>query len=246
MGGLKHKRVIFALAGATVGVLLMMGASCSLTDLLGGVKELGDKAAQKTFLEDAAEEFGKQESFKMVASGTTDENGETVDMSMTMKVNGDDFSMDITSGETTMGVIELGDYSYISFGGGWAKMNKTDSDDITGEFSSMKTEMTDEMFTYEDSDWDNENIKYEGIEEVDGVKCHKFSENMDGESGYLWIDAKTKLMKKYQSTSDNMTGTVTYEDVTIEAPADYEDLTNLSEEEKATKLFEIMFGGTTE
>lgn len=222
-------------------LLLCVGGGIGAYLLFFNTKELGSVEDQKAFIQDAEKALTEKDAYAAKAEGT-DSSGKA--LTAEIKVSGDDYSMSMEQSGQKMEFVILGDYVYMSFGGKWAKMDKSSGDSYTSEFSDIKEEFSGNMYDIEDSDWDEENIKYEGIEEVDGIKCHKFSMKTTDMDGYLWIDTKTKLAHKATSdqNGEKMTIVFSYSDVKVKAPSDYEDLTGLSEEEAGMKLLEIMGG----
>ncbi len=232
MKGTKTKKALLLL-GSLFTVLSMVGCS-----LLGGVSELSDESAQKDFLKEASEEFGKQEAYKMELQGKILGDAES---KATLKVKGDDMEMVMEAEGQEIGMINLGDYSYMKIGDSkWIKMKKEDASQA-GASSLNPEDLEEEMFQYDEEEW-GDKVKYEGLEEVDGVKCHKYSRKDGDNVDYVWFDGKTKLMKKYEREGEG-SATMTYDDVTIEEPSDYEDLTDMSDEEKGKKMPELMGGG---
>lgn len=231
---MRVKRITLLLAGALFTFLFTVGLSCSL---LGGVSELGDIDEQKKFIEEVAAEYEELDSFSMTGSAVIE--GE--DMDMTFKVAGDDMEIKMSSDTYSMNIVVLGDYSYFGTEDTMLKMKNEDAEDYTSEFTGIEDQFTEEVFNFEDTDWDEDRIKYEGLEDVDGVTCHKFSTTEDGETSYIWFDAKKKLMVKVEGTMDGeeMSVVFSYDDVTVEEPENAEDISNLSEEEQAMKLMEV-------
>ena len=236
-----NKKVLVIFLGLGLLTLCAIAAGVAAYFLIFQEKELGSLADQKKFFTDAEEAMNNQDEFEITMSG--EENGEAV--SYSIKNKDDDSSVELKSSAFTMSFISLGDYVYLSFGGDWAKVNKSAGETYTSEFSGMKGEITGDLFEATDEDWDSDVIKYIGMEEVDGDNCHKFSHTEDGTTGYMWIDAGSKLIKKIESDEGGTTQSANfkYDNIEIKAPEDFQDLTNLSDEDANMKLYEIMGGG---
>lgn len=239
MGG--SKKLILVGGAFLLLLFLCIGGAVASYFLFFSSKELGSVEDQKSFISEAEAVLTDEKEYSVKVTGT-DSSGN--DISAEVSISGDDYSMSMKQSGQTMEFVIIGDDTYMSFGSGWVKMKKDGGDAYTSEFTDVKDEFSGNIYDIDDSDWDNENIKYEGIEEVDGKKCHKFSMKTTDMDGYLWIDTKTKLPHK--ATSDNNGESVTmifnYSDVKVEAPSEYEDLTELSEEEAGLKLLQMMGG----
>lgn len=247
MKKLKEKKILPLLVLA-LSVPLLVGLSCSIIDAItGAVSELKDTDAQKTFLDEASEEFSKQEAVKMEGSSTSKDGDKEVKTELSMKLKGDDMEMNIKQDGEEMGVVVKGEYVYLGMGGKWVKMKKEGSEDYTKEFENLREDMEEEWSDTSDEDWDSGDVAYEGVEEVDGVKCHKYKFTDDGNVTYVYIGGKDKLLRKFETEGDE-TGavTVSYDDVEINEPSGAEDLTNLSEEDAAMKMMELFLGSSGE
>lgn len=248
MGRLNNKKVLLPIVGAAFAVLLLVGCSCNPTEWFGP-KELETVEDQKKFMDESADAMKEQDSYKMEGSMTVEENGEEMTTKMKMVFSGEDYESVIEMDEMTIGSIALGEDMYIAYGDTWVKMTKDQADE--GNYSqedTSKEDLEEDMYDYDDEDWEGEgeDIKYEGIEEVDGVQCYKFSsKDENGNTGYMWIGASDKLIRKVEMLEGEQTGTIifTYDDVSVSAPDDYEDYTDLSDEELAGKMMELIMGG---
>jgi len=227
----------------SIFLFLPVIVGCSVLDsLTGKATKLANTDEQKQFAKAAEEEFGKQTEYKI--AGTIKAKNDS-EMTILMEMKGDDYEMQMTSSEQDMGVVSLGTFEYLGVSGKWVKMKKEDSSDYTQSFEGLKDDFDNDFLDDKDQDWEKENIKYEGLEEIDGTQCHKFyNKDKNGNVGYVWIGAKDKLLRKIQMTEGDSTGTITvsYKNIEINPPEQFDDLTSLSQEEQANKILEL-FGG---
>lgn len=201
-----------------------------------GVKELKTETDQKKMLEDAMGNMANQEEFEM--NGTVKEGDQ--DMEMTVKVKGEDMEMYMkTSYEGTdfsMHIVTKGEYLYYGVNDKGVKLLK---DTDTAEEMTSEFDLEDLKESFGDTDWDEGDIEYKGVETVGSKKYHTYFIKSDETT--IWIDGMTILPVKAES-KDGQEMTLSFKDVEIKEPEGFEDITSLSEEEQGMKIFEILFG----
>jgi hypothetical protein len=203
------KRILGTFSAFLFVSLVLTGCS------LFGAKDLDDKDDQKDFLEDAVNAFKDEDAVEL--SGKNEDEDEE----LTMKIKGDDLSMEGTMGGEEMKVRVIGDKMYSYYGSEWYEMDN----DGSADEMNYKDEFEDEL-DFDDDDWDDEVIKYEGIEEVDGEDTYKFkikSKDEGDEDGvaYFYFSVKDKLPVKMEVKEGEDKGlvlTFKYDDVKIEKP----------------------------
>jgi hypothetical protein len=217
---------------------------CALTDLFSSTKELKTEEEQKEFVKESVDKFKDIDAMRMYGKMTEDEQ----EMELDMKFKGEDAEVMMTMNDATIYVVSLGEYVYM--GSSKDDLLRMSDDDETAGFAEGFTGFSDEMsgeLTFDDEDWENEKIKYLGIEEVDGVDCYKFEAQMDEEDetkGHVYIDAEEKRLVKMDG-GEKGSIMFEYDDIVIEEPESYEDIDDLSPEEQLEKLsfiFEMMGG----
>ncbi len=198
------------------------------------VSELKTEADYKKVWEDAEENMIKQKSFEMSMENLEDMEegsirikirGEDVGMYLDYKVSGEDMNMTI---------VRKGDYAY--FG--------TSEEGVKTRADSESTqELLEDYGIYQFREslrepWDGEDMQYKGLETIGSRKYHTYYSMSDATT--TWIDALAILPVQSEDDSGGK-GTISYKRVSVDAPKNYEDISDLSEEEQQEKIFEKLF-----
>jgi hypothetical protein len=134
-----------------------------------------------------------------------------------------------------MNVAQVGDEYFLGSQDKWLKVSPEEGQDMGSAAKEISGSISETLSNTEEGS----ELKYEGLEELDGVQVQKFAQE-GTESGYIWFDASKKLPVRMEM--EGMLVDIVYE-TNIEKPSDFEDITGLDEMEQASRIFELMFGG---
>jgi hypothetical protein len=199
------------------------------------ISELKTEAEQKEIWERAMRNIEGKEVFEIEIEIR---NGKTEGIA-NIKADGEDFAMyfDIGEIEQKMGIniVRKGDFVYFSAGKQGFQVKAADEFTNELEIQFGFKEFRNSFYAEE---WEEEHIVYKGLETIDGRKYHTYYSNAN--DTLTWIDALAILPVKFQE-ADGTTGFIFYHSVEIETPVGYEDISDLTQEEKSLKLFELFF-----
>ncbi len=227
---LKRKVLLGTVLLLTFG-LVVAAAGCSWFTL--------DKDGQKDAITKASDAFKATDSYKI--EGTIKDKKSETEFDMMVTKQGDDMELNIGGKSATLKMLSKEGYVYIGNSKEWLRYEDKTNETVSGFSESFNA---DEVVKNFKTDYiDNDKIVYDSIEKVDGDACYKFNYSDIGEgdndTGILWITKKDNKIKKVITNNDNQEGTMlfTYDDVSVEIPADY---TEVDAQKDYNKIFEVM------